>query len=135
MLCSTICNYDVTLCNIILIRSVMLCSTLHFVMYIATSSYVCLTVGKSSTYIANYVSLLAGVKYNTRIKFRGLNFRLKFSKYIRGSLFLWGVIFCGHTPWFVLKYVCYQVLYMCLHSKTNLSMISSYIRSSIHASY
>ena len=58
-----------------------------------------------------------------RTKFRGL----KISNYFRGSLFLWGVNFRGHTQYFVLKDA---IKYCsCLHYKTNLSMVSS----SIHA--
>ena len=53
--------------------------------------------------------------YRTRTKFRGLNFRLKISNYIRGSLFSWGVNFRGHTLYFVLKdairyYACVCIL-------------------------
>ena len=41
--------------------------------------------------------------YRTRTKFRGLNFRVAISNYIRGSVFSWGVNFRGRTPNFVLK--------------------------------
>ena len=53
--------------------------------------------------------------YRTRIKFRGLNFRVVISNQIRGSLFSWGVNFCGHIPYFILKdtieyYACVCIL-------------------------
>ena len=41
--------------------------------------------------------------YRTRTKFCGLNDHLKISNYVCGSLFLWGVNFCGCNLYFVLK--------------------------------
>ena len=69
--------------------------------------------------------------YHTRIKFRGLNFRVVISNQIRGSLVSWGVNFCGHILYFILKDTIeyYRVLCMCLHSLTHLSLISNFIHA------